>query len=168
MKRIVLVPLLATVVFAAHAQPYVDNARVVNVEPQYESVQVPRQACRHQWVSEPRRDGGRNFGGAVLGGIVGGLLGNQVGGGHGREAATAVGAVVGAFTGNDLANRDRWPQPVPITREVTTCRNVDEVQSRLVGYQVTYDYRGQQYTTLMAQDPGRYVPVRVSVDPVGR
>ena len=168
MNRLALVPLLATVAVAAHAQPYLDNARVTSVEPQYENVRVPRQECSNQWVSEPRRGGGRDYGGAVLGGIVGGLIGNQVGGGHGREAATAVGAVVGAFTGDNLANRDRWQQPVPAAREVTTCRNVEDVQSRLVGYQVSYDYHGQQYTTLMQENPGRFVPVRVTVDLVGR
>jgi uncharacterized protein YcfJ len=168
MKRVALIPLLATAAVAAHAQTYLDNARVTNVEPQYESVRVPRQECSNQWVSEPRRSGGRDYGGAVLGGIVGGLIGNQVGGGHGREAATAVGAVVGAFTGDNLANHDRWQQPVPMSREVTTCRDVEDVQSRLVGYQVTYDYHGQQYTTLMQENPGRLVPVRVSVDLVGR
>lgn len=168
MKRLALIPLFASVAVAAHAQSYLDNARVTSVEPQYENVRVPRQECSNQWVSEPRRGGGRDYGGAVLGGIVGGLIGNQVGGGHGREAATAVGAVVGAFTGDNLANRDRWPQPVPAAREVTTCRNVEDVQSRLVGYQVSYDYHGQQYTTLMQENPGRFVPVRVSVDLVGR
>ena len=168
MKRLALIPLLAAAAVSAHAQTYLDNARVSSVEPQYESVSVPRQQCTNQWVSEPRRGGGGDYGGAVLGGIVGGLIGNQVGGGHGREAATAVGAVVGAFTGNNLANRDRWQQPVPMSREVTTCRDVEDVQSRLVGYQVTYDYHGQQYTTLMQENPGRFVPVRVSVDVVGR
>jgi uncharacterized protein YcfJ len=168
MKRFFLIPLLATAAVAAHAQPYLDNARVTHVEPQYESVRVPRQECANQWVSEPSRGDRHEYGGAVLGGIVGALVGNQVGGGHGREAATAVGAVVGAFTGDNLANRGRWQQPVPMSREVTTCRDVDDVQSRLVGYQVTYDYRGQQYTTLMQENPGRFVPVRVSVDLVGR
>ena len=169
MKRLVLIPLLATAAVAAHAQTYLDNARVSSVEPQYESVRAPRQECSNRWVSEPRRGRGeRDYGGAVLGGIVGGLIGNQVGGGHGRQAATAVGAVVGAFTGDNLANRDRWQEPVPVSREVTTCRDVEDVQSRLVGYQVTYEYHGQQYTTLMHENPGRFVPVRVSVDVVGR
>lgn len=164
MKHLVLIPLLAGAAMAAQAQSYMDNARVTNVEPQYESVRVPRQECSNQWVSEPRR--GRDVGGAVFGGIVGGLIGNQVGGGHGREAATAVGAVVGAFAGDNLANRDRWQQPV--AREVTMCRDVEDVQQRLVGYRVTYDYHGQQYTTTMRDNPGRFVPVRVSVDLVGR
>ncbi len=55
MKRLALIPLLATAAVAAHAQPYLDNARVTGVEPQYESVRVPRQECSNQWISEPRR-----------------------------------------------------------------------------------------------------------------
>lgn len=167
MKRIALVSLLAAASLSVHAQTYVDNARVVSVDPQYDSVGVPRRECSNQWISEPRRGGGRDYGGAMLGGVVGALIGNQVGGGHGREAATAVGAVVGAFTGDGLSNRDRW-QPGPTAREVTTCRDVEDVQTRIVGYQVTYDYHGQQFTTLMHENPGRFVQVRVSVDPVGR
>ena len=168
MKRLALVSLLATAAVAAHAQTYLDNARVTSVDPQYESVRVPREECSNRWISEPRRSGGREYGGAVLGGLAGALIGNQVGRGHGQEAATALGAVVGAFTGDNFANRDRWQQPEPVQREVTTCRDVEDVQTRIVSYQVTYEYRGQQFTTLTHDKPGPYLPVRVSVDPVGR
>ena len=166
--------LLATAAFGAQAHTYTDNARVLGVEPQYDNVSVPRQECRRDWVSEARpagggNYGGRDYGGAVVGGLAGALLGNQVGRGHGREAATAVGAVIGAFTGDDLANRGRWEQPYePVTREVTACRTVSDVQSRIVGYRVEYEYRGQRFSTLMQDQPGAYVPVRVSVEPVGR
>ena len=169
MKRLALIPVLAALALTAHAETFLDKARVTNVVPQYESVNVPRQECTRQWErSEPRYDRGHDVGGAVLGGIVGGLIGNQVGGGHGREAATAVGAVVGAFTGSHLAQRDRWQRPAPAPREVTMCRDVNEVQSRLAGYLVTYDYQGQPFTAILPEDPGRYVKVRVSVDLVGR
>lgn len=167
MNRFVITSFLAVAAASAHAQGYVDQARVTHVEPQYERVRVPRQTCSEEWVREPQRQVRRDYGGAVLGGVVGALIGNQVGGGHGREAATAVGAVVGAFTGDNLSNRVRW-QPAPAERPVTTCRDVDEIQSRLVGYQVSYDYRGQGFTTLMQDKPGQYLQVRVSVDPVGR
>jgi uncharacterized protein YcfJ len=168
MKRLALLPLLATAAVAAHAQPYVDNARVTGVEPQYERVRVARQVCSNQWLNEPRHDDRRSYGGAVLGGVAGALIGNQLGGGHGREAATALGAVVGAFTGDNIQNRDRWDPRAPVSREVTVCRNVDDMQPRIVGYQVTYDYGGQQFTALLRDNPGRFLPVRVSVEPVGR
>ena len=168
MKRLALAPLLAVATVAAHAQTIVENATVVAVEPQYEQLRVPRQECGRQLVDEPRRVGGPDYGGAVIGGVAGALLGNQLGGGHGREATTAVGAVIGAFTGNNIANRDRWERTEVVSREVVACREVADVQSRLVGYQVTYELRGQQFTTLLHDAPGRYLPVRVSVEPVGR
>jgi len=168
MKRLVLASLLAAAVVGLHAETYFDNARVRSVDPQYETVSVPREQCSSQWINETRRTGRRDYGGAVLGGVAGALLGNQVGRGHGREAATAVGAVVGAFAADRMANRDRWDQYEEVPREVTTCRTVNEVQTRIVGYQVNYEYRGQQYATLMHDNPGPFVQVRVSVEPVGR
>ena len=39
---------------------------------------------------------------------------------------------------------------------------------RIVGYRVDYEYRGQRFSTLMQDPPGAFVPVRVSVEPVGR
>jgi uncharacterized protein YcfJ len=168
MKRLALASLMTTAAVAANAHPYVDNARVTSVEPQYESVTVPRQECSSRWVAETRRVDGRDYGGAVIGGVAGALLGNQLGHGHGREAATAIGAVFGAIAGDNIAQRDRREGYEQVPREVTECRVVDDVQTRVVGYRVTYDYRGQLFTTLMNENPGQFVPVRVSVDPVGR
>jgi uncharacterized protein YcfJ len=171
MNRSALLLLLATTtaVAGAQANTYTDNARVMDVEPQYEHVSVPRQECRRDWVSEERSTVRRNYGGVVVGGLAGALIGNQVGRGHGREAATAIGAVVGAFTGDHIANRGRWEQPVePVVREVTSCRTVNDMQSRVVGYRVDYEYRGQRFSTLMRDQPGAFVPVRVSVEPMGR
>ena len=36
------------------------------------------------------------------------------------------------------------------------------------GYRVGYEYRGQHYTTLMHENPGPNLQVRVSVEPVER
>jgi uncharacterized protein YcfJ len=167
MKRLALVSLLATAVVGVHAETFFDNARVRSVDPQYESVTIPRNECTSQWVTEARRIGGaHNYGGVVIGGVAGALLGNQVGKGHGREAATAVGAVVGAFAGDRIANRDRIEQYEETPREVTSCRTVNDVQTRIAGYRVGYEYRGQRYTTMMRENPGPNLQVRVSVDPV--
>ena len=156
---------------AAMAQPqapgFVDRARVQNVEPQYENVQVPRQECSNQVITEQRPVAGNSggYGGAIVGGLAGGILGNQVGRGHGREAATAAGAVIGAFTGDRMANNQ--PQMVEEQqREVRSCRTVNDVQQRVTGYRVTYEYHGQMYTTVMREQPGRTLPVRVSVTPL--
>jgi uncharacterized protein YcfJ len=172
MKRFALVCLLATGAVAAQAETFYDNARVRSAEPQYESVAVPRNECSRQIVNETVRvdnGGGQNYGGAVIGGVAGAVIGNQVGKGSGRDAATALGAVVGAMTGDRVANnnnRQEVYQQVP--REVTTCRTVNDMQQRLTGYRVAYDYRGQQYTAMMRDAPGPNIQVRVSVEPVSQ
>ena len=169
MKRYALVCLLATGAAVAQAETFFDNARVRDVQPQYENVTVPRQECAMQWVNEQRPvNTGSNIGGVVVGGVAGAILGNQVGRGHGREAATAVGAVVGAMAGDRIANGNRQDFYEVAQREVQVCRTVNEVQPRLTGYRVTYDWRGQQYSTFMRENPGHSLQVRVSVDPVVR
>jgi uncharacterized protein YcfJ len=185
MKRLPLFCLLAASMVSLHAETWIDNARVRRVDPQYENVSVPRNECSRQLVSQAqpvnsgygyggvRQYGGeRQYGGALIGGVAGALLGNQVGRGHGREAATALGAVVGAFTGDQYANQGyqayqaRPVQYVDVPREVTSCRTVNDVEGRLTGYRVQYEYRGQQYTTFSHVAPGANLQVRVSVEPV--
>ena len=167
MNRLAIASLLAAAAVGAQAETYIDNARVRGVDPQYENISIPRNECTSQWISEPRQiDGGHQYGGAVIGGIAGGVLGRQVGRGSGRDAATAVGAVVGALTGDHLGNRNRVAQYDDGQREVQRCRTVNDVQSRITGYRVNYDYRGQQFTTFMRQNPGPNLQVRVSVEPI--
>ncbi len=170
MKRFALVCLLATGAVAAQAETFFDNARVRSAEPQYESVVIPRNECSRQIVNETVRvdGGGQNYGGAVVGGVAGAVIGNQVGKGSGRDAATALGAVVGAMTGDRMANNNRNEVYQQVPREVTTCRTVNDMQQRLTGYRVAYDYRGQQYTTMMREAPGPNIQVRVSVEPVAQ
>jgi len=170
MKRIALVSsLLATAAIGAQAQTFIDNARVRSVEPQYESVSVPREVCTQQVVNEVQRTGsGHNVAGAIVGGVLGGVLGRQVGGGTGRDVATVVGAVAGAAAGNHIGGQYGYDQVQEVQRPVTNCRTVHEVQNRINGYRVSYDYHGQMYTTVMPHDPGRHMQVRVSLDPVVR
>ena len=165
-KSLIIIAGLATLAGAAQAETFFDQARVRGVEPQYESVAVPRNECSRQWVNEVEGGRQRDYGGALVGGIAGALLGNQVGGGHGREAATAFGAVVGAMTGDNIANRDAAYAYREVPREVTTCRTVQNMRQQLTGYRVDYEYRGQVYSTFMREQPGPLLRVRVSVDPV--
>ena len=186
MKRFAIASLLVASVVGAQAHTFIDQARVRSVDPQYENVGVPRNECTSQWINESRRTGGSdfyagggggvgagNYGGAIIGGVAGAILGNQVGKGSGRQAATAVGAVVGAFAGDRLGNNhgqwSQYPQQYQeVPREVTRCRTVSDVQSRITGYRVNYEYRGQVYTAQMRENPGHQLPVRVTVEPVER
>ena len=181
MKRIAIASLLVTGLFGAQAQTFTDQARVRSAEPQYENINVPRQECRSRWINEPvshvnveRQE--RSYGGAVLGGLAGGVLGNQVGRGSGRGAATVLGVVLGAVAGDHIDKRNQAGQAQArgyddgryenAQREVQRCRTVYDAQTRITGYQVTYEYRGQHYTTLMRSNPGHTLPVRVSVEPI--
>ena len=177
MKRSVIICLTTLLAAGVQAQTFNDTARVRTVNPKYENVSVPRNECTNQWVTEQQPvASSRNYGGLALGGIAGAVLGNQVGGGRGRQAATAVGAVVGALAGEHLANQNGFgggyqQASSPEQRQVQSCRTVNDHQSRLTGYQVEYEYRGQIYSTVTRENPGQTLPVRVSVvpvEPVGR
>lgn len=179
MKRLLIASLFATSLVGAHAQTYTDQARVRSAEPQYENINVPRNECTSQWINErggraaPERQVGqdRQYGGAIVGGLAGGVIGHQIGGGAGKDAATALGVVLGAITGDRLENRNPRAQYddgrfETAQREVQRCRTVYDTQTRITGYRVAYDYRGQSYTTLMRNNPGHSLRVRVTVDPI--
>ena len=59
-------------------------------------------------------------------------------------------------------------ESVAVPRKVQTCQTVNDVQQRLTGYQVSYEYRGQQFSTVLPENPGPNLKVRVSIDPVLR
>lgn len=180
MKRLITASLIASAVLGAQAQTFNDNAHVRSAEPQYENISVPRNECTNHWVDERVSRGGyerqgqqdHSYGGAIIGGLAGGAIGHQIGGGAGKDAATALGVVLGAITGDRMENNhEARPQydngPTEITqREVRRCRTVYDTQARLTGYRVTYDYHGQTYATLMRNNPGNTLPVRVTVDPI--
>ncbi|GGP23665.1 glycine zipper 2TM domain-containing protein [Silvimonas iriomotensis] len=154
MKKVVLLMSLAGVAGLAQAAEY---GRVISTVPVVQQVSVPQQSC---WDEQVQVQQPRTYGGALLGGIFGGLLGNTVGKGNGNVAATAAGAVVGALAGDNIANQNAGVS----TQTVHRCATTQTQQQRTVGYDVTYEYAGQRYTTRMAYDPGRQVPVSIGVD----
>ena len=160
--------LVASFATQAIADQYTDTARVLSVSPQTERVNMPRQECRteYQQQSYSNNNGGNSIAGAVIGGIAGGLLGNTIGRGKGRVAAAAVGAGVGAIAGDRISNNNNSTsyRSVP----VETCYQVDNWQTVNAGYLVTYEYNGRTYSTVMNNDPGRYIDVNVAVTPNSR
>ena len=153
----------------AGAADFDDFGRVVSVAPQVEQFSQPRQECHTEYVQVQRQQPQqqRSVGGSIIGGIAGGLLGNQVGGGNGRTAATAAGAIAGAIAG-DRVDNNGYPQQYqqgPTTEPVQQCRMVDHWESRTNGYNVTYEYHGRNFTSIMPYDPGQRVRLRVAVTP---
>ena len=131
-----------------------EYANVVSATPVTDSVAVPRQECvqSEQLVQQPPSGAG-----ALIGAIAGGVIGNQFGHGFGRAAATGVGAVAGSAIGNNVEANANPPTTVPVQR----CRTVNGYESRVVGYDVVYEYHGQRYTTRLPSDPGARLAIDV-------
>jgi uncharacterized protein YcfJ len=128
-------------------------------------------------------DSGRTIA-TVVGGIAGAVLGSKVGGGSGQVAATAIGSMVGGLAGRQIyetSQRRRYQQQ---SNTVTVCddgyntnngynnnNGYDGYQAsgyndgRVVGYDVTYEYAGRQFTTRTNYHPGDRIRVRVDVRP---
>ena len=108
-------------------------------------------------------------------GIVGGLIGaailpgNQIGSGSGRTTATAAGAIIGALSGDRLENnavQQANVETISSEQPVQRCRMVDNFESRTTGFNVTYEYKGRQYSSVLPFDPGNRLKVNVTVTPV--
>jgi uncharacterized protein YcfJ len=149
----------------AQAGDFEDFGRVVRVQPRYEQVHQPRQECRTEYVQVQAQQE-RGSGGTIVGGIAGALLGSQVGHGNGKVAATAAGAIAGAMVGDHVQNDGRRDDGGGVQEQaVRQCRTVDSVEQRPAGFDVTYEYRGHNYQTMMDRDPGDRLRLHVSVQP---
>ena len=180
-KNVFLLGVLAissTAALAAHDDDYSqskygDYARVISSTPEYERVNNPRQECSSEYIPATshrngQTDSGRSYTGTIVGGITGALIGSRLGKGNGNRAATAAGAIAGAVIGDQVQARGRsanYDEYADAGHEVQRCRVVDNWDNRLTGYRVEYEYAGRSYTTVLPQDPGRRIPVRVSVTP---
>ncbi len=148
-----------------------DRAKVVDVEPLYESVHytVPTEQCHLERVPVYEHNRvGRSYTGPILGAIIGGAIGNAVGHEkHNKQVGTAVGAILGGSIGRDIARRHRSEVGPASYRSEEVCRVVNEPREELelTGYRVTYQYAGETHTTKMERDPGKYLRVRVRVSP---
>ncbi|KGI76983.1 glycine zipper 2TM domain-containing protein [Oleiagrimonas soli] len=142
-------------------ETYIDYARVMSVQPLYRSAYRPQQVCRDVPVGqEVYRDNGHQAAGTLLGAVIGGVLGNTIGKGDGRRAATVAGAVVGGAIGNRATAGSGREDVRTAYAERCRTRSV-YAGDRVIGYDVTYRYRGDVYRTRMDHDPGRRLRVRV-------
>lgn len=112
----------------------------------------------------------------VVGGVLGAVIGSQVGGGSARYATSAIGSMVGGIAGQRVyenAQRNRHAQPVsiqvcdpvPVDGRGYSTGYGSVNDSRVSGYDVTYEYAGRTYTTRTSYNPGDRIRVRVDVTP---
>ena len=151
-----LIPLAAAVcaAFAGTNVQAAEYADVVSATPVATAVSVPRRVCRDEQQVVQHAPSGA---GALIGAIAGGVLGHQIGGGIGQAVATGLGAVAGSAIGNQVEANNMPGAEVPVRR----CQTLNRVESRVVGYDVMYDYAGQRYSTRMARDPGKRMAIEV-------
>ncbi len=148
----------AAMLGASAAASAAEYANVVSATPVTGSVAAPRQDCvQGEQIVQQQPSGA----GALIGAIAGGVVGNQFGHGFGRAAATGIGVVAGSAIGNNVEANASPPQAVPVRR----CRTVNGYESRVIGYDVVYEYSGQRYTTRLPSDPGPRLAI--DVRPVG-
>ena len=135
------------------------EARVTSVRA---VVGTPEQRCWIEREQVAQDQGNANVPAAIAGAIIGGILGHQVGGGRGKDVATAGGAIAGAAVGANIG-RDNNGQPV-YTQDVQRCTNVPR-QARADYWDVTYNFRGQEYRMQMTTPPGPTVTVNGQGEP---
>jgi uncharacterized protein YcfJ len=165
MKQISIVVASVLVLAQANAHAFEALANVIAVSPIVEQVNHPTQQCwtETQQVTQVAPQP-HNPLGAIIGGVAGGLLGATVGRGNGRVAAAAVGAGVGAITGDSVANQNNGAT-VTSTVPVQRCQQVNNFEAVTTGYQVTFEYDGQRFSTRLPYSPGNQLRVNVAVTP---
>ena len=153
------------------AQVEFDYAQVVEVRPIVQVVEVstPEEQCwQEEYLVDRSYGRSRSDTPGILGAIIGGAIGNELGN---HKSSQRVGAVVGAVLGHSVARDIMRQHEGPSVREVETVERCETIyqsyeEERVVGYNVTYNYNGQDYTVRTDRDPGDQIRVRVSVQPV--
>jgi uncharacterized protein YcfJ len=126
------------------------HARVIDSQPVY------AQGGSHEecWNEESHRYDRRDrVAGTALGALAGGVIGHQFGG---SDRGTAAGAIVGGIVGNQVARNRDENRPAENDQR---CRTVTDNSTDVIGYDVRYEYRGQQFNTRLDHDPGRWLAV---------
>ncbi|MBL4572011.1 MAG: glycine zipper 2TM domain-containing protein [Gammaproteobacteria bacterium] len=170
-KMIGTVAALGLVSAGAFAETSYETASVVESRAVYEVVEIstPQEQCWEEEVVVDRRGtDNRSNTPVVLSTILGGAIGNAVGHNKSnRRIGAVLGAVLGHSIGRDIMRRNERPS----IREYQTVKRCETIyqqheEERLIGYQVTYLYNGQEYSVRTNTDPGDEIRVRVSVQPV--
>ncbi|NKB34269.1 MAG: glycine zipper 2TM domain-containing protein [Pseudomonadales bacterium] len=153
------------------AETSFEYADVVASTPIYQVVQVstPQEQCWEEEMAVDRYSHRNQSNTPVLvSTIIGGAIGNAVGHNKSNQRVGAVlGAVLGHSIGRDII-RQRSRSDYVEYETVQRCNTVYEQheEERLVGYQVTYLYNGEEYSIRTDSDPGDQIRIRVSVQPV--
>jgi uncharacterized protein YcfJ len=154
MKKLIVALALLSIGALASAQ---EVGKVISSVQVIQQVAVPRQVCSQEQAPVQQNKSGA---GAAMGAIAGGVLGNQIGGGNGKTAATMLGIFGGAILGNNIEGA-----PAPQTQTVQNCTTQNVFENRVMGYNVTYEFNGKQYSVQLPRDPGPTIKLNVTPAP---
>ncbi|MFM9880492.1 MAG: beta/gamma crystallin-related protein [Burkholderiaceae bacterium] len=124
-------------------------------------VGTPTQRCWIEQEQVNQNNNNRNVPGAVVGAVLGGILGHQVGGGRGKDFATVGGAVAGGYIGSNVGRDGNGQQTY--SQNVQRCANVPNQTPDY--WDVTYNFRNQEYRLQMTTPPGQTVTVNNRGEP---
>jgi uncharacterized protein YcfJ len=149
---------------------FYDDARVIQVKPIYRETAgyYPREHCWNEQVYRERKDDHYDYVPIITGAIIGGVVGNQFGSGRGKDAMTLAGALLGGAVGRNIGNDyydDRNRGGYTTTEHRCEYREDFRPRKQLDGYRVKYRYQGKVFHTRTREHPGRWMRVRVTVDP---
>lgn len=151
MKNIVLSIMALSAAAVAGAQ---EVGHVVSSTPVIGQVTVPQQVCQDVTVVVP---GPYHGAGAAIGAVTGAAIGSTIGHGGGRAVASVIGMVGGAVIGDQIAGRQ-----ADQVQQVRQCSTQTTVESRVLHYDVEYDYAGRRYAVKLPHDPGPTLQVQVT------
>ncbi len=136
-----------------------DYAKVSSVTPILETIehQIPKQ-CHYQPV---RRSHHKSATPAILGTIIGAAIGNELGHKKSNKRIGAIaGGILGGSIGANIGHKSRQ-------QNGEYCDHYDtEYEQIVVGYDISYRYRGQTYYTTTQQHPGRRIRLKLKFEPV--
>ena len=164
-----LLMVASVTVEAGHRERFQDTAKVIEAEPVYRTVEVSHPE-RHCWDEEVTRQQPKHhsYTGTILGGIIGGVVANKVssGRGRGKDVATVAGALLGSSIGHDISHKNsRGGYTTTSLERRCEVTHHTTYEEKLVGYDVTYRYKGRLFTTRTQEHPGKRIPVVVNVRP---
>ncbi|MFC3702085.1 glycine zipper 2TM domain-containing protein [Reinekea marina] len=128
------------------------------------------EVCRIRDVEvyrESRSTGGNPAAGAIIGGAIGAHVGNSAG--HSRDSAVIgaiAGGVIGSVIGSEASRGRETTVHYRVERDCDT--RYRQEYRELIGYDVRYRYNGREFTMQTQQHPGRYVQLKVEVQPTAR
>jgi uncharacterized protein YcfJ len=161
--------LTAIIAAPSVADSYVDYARVTHVSPIYETISVrePHRECHLEERAVRHYKQSSSATPTIVGALIGGAIGNKLGHNKSNKRVGAVaGAILGGSIASDLNRNNRHHEHRTRTEKVCHTSYTTRHDKQITGYDVNYQYRGREYSTIMSSHPDKRIQVAVDVSPI--